>query len=99
MPKKGSTIDPAALEQPGSNTAATLLQHIETLISLEEEKADIAERIKDEFAKLKSTGFDAKIARKILARAKRDAAEVEEEDSLIETYERALEAARAQRSF
>ena len=99
MPKKGANIDMAQLEKPGSNTAATLLQHIETLQSLEEEKADISERIKEEYAQLKSTGFDAKIARKIIARAKRDAAEVEEEDELIATYERAIEAAKTQRNF
>jgi uncharacterized protein (UPF0335 family) len=99
MPKKGTAIDTSTLDAPGSNTAATLLQHIETIASLEDEKADVSERIKDEYARLKSTGFDAKIARKIVARMKRDAAEVEEEDSLIETYERALEVARTQRQF
>lgn len=99
MPKKGTTIDTTQLDKPGSNVAATLLQHIETLQSLEEEKADISERIKEEYAQLKSTGFDVKIARKIIARAKRDAAEVAEEDQLIETYERALETAKTQRNF
>ena len=99
MPKKGTTMDPSDLGQDGSNSAATLLSAIETIQSLEEEKADVQTRIKEEYAAVKATGFDAKIVRKIVARLKRDRAEIEEEDSLIATYEQALETAKARREF
>lgn len=99
MPKKGSNIDPGDLAKEGSNTAATLVSSIERIISLEEEKAGVQEQIKDEYAAVKATGFDAKIVRKIVARLKRDPDEVQEEDALIETYERAIEQARSEREF
>ena len=99
MPKKGTTMDPSDLGQDGSNSAATLLSAIETVESLEEEKADIQSRIKDEYAAIKATGFDVKIVRKIVARRKRDRDEIEEEESLIETYENAIETAATRREF
>ena len=99
MAKKGTTMDPNDLGQDGSNSAATLLSAIETIQSLEDEKADTQERIKEEYAAVKATGFDVKIVRKIVARMKRDRAEIEEEEALIETYEQALEDAKARRKF
>jgi len=99
MAKKGTTMDPADLSGEGSNSAATLLSGIETILSLEEEKADVQARIKDEFNAIKSTGFDVKIVRKVIARMKRDPDEIQEEDSLIDTYEQAIENAKAGRQF
>jgi uncharacterized protein (UPF0335 family) len=77
-----------------SNTALTLLASIERLESLQEEIADTRERMKDEMAAIKGMGFDAKIVRKVLARRKRKPDDLAEEESLIETYERNLEAAK-----
>lgn len=99
MPKKGTTMDPGDLERDGSNSAATLLSAIETIESLEEEKQDVQARIKDEYDAVKSTGFDVKIVRKIIARRKRKPDEIAEEDALIETYEQALDAAQTKRNF
>ena len=99
MAKKGTTMDPKDLDSEGSNSAATLLSAIETVESLEEEKADIQSRIKDEYAAIKSTGFDVKIVRKIVARRKRERDEIEEEEALIETYEAAIETAATRRNF
>lgn len=87
----------AALERDGSNEASSLLAAIERVRSLHEEKADIDERIKDEYAQIKATGFDTKIVRKVIARQKRKPEEVEEEDALIATYEHALERAKGTR--
>ena len=99
MPKKGTTMDPSDLDKDGSNSAATLLSSIERVISLEEEKAEVQDQIKQEFAAIKATGFDVKIVRKVLARMKRDQTEVEEEDQLISTYEHAIEQAKERRQF
>ena len=98
MPKKGTTMDPADLQQKGSNTAATLLASIQRIETLEEEKAAVAEQISDEKKAIKDMGFDAKIVAAVLKRRKMNADEREEQDSLIHTYEEALRrAADAQR--
>lgn len=89
-------------EPVNSNTAATLLSGIERVVSLKQEIAGVTAKvnaeIKDEMAALKSTGFDTKIIRKVIARSLRDARELAEEESLIETYESAIETAKMDRS-
>ena len=64
---------------------------IERIEKLEEEKAAIASDIKDVFAEAKGNGFDIKILRTIIRLRKKDAAEREEEETLLETYMRALD--------
>ena len=93
MPKKGTTMDPADLQKNGSNSAATLLSTIERIESLEDEKAGVAEQISDEKKAIKDMGFDAKIVAAILKRRKMKPDEREEQDSLIHTYEEALQRA------
>jgi uncharacterized protein (UPF0335 family) len=73
------------------NATPTLVATIERIESLKEEQAEIADQIKQEMAAIKSMGFDTKIVRKVLARRARTAEDVETEDMLIETYERAIE--------
>ena len=63
---------------------------IERIEKLEEEKAAIASDIKDVFAEAKGNGFDVKILRTVIRLRKKDAAEREEEETLLETYLRAL---------
>jgi uncharacterized protein (UPF0335 family) len=82
-----------------SNSALTLLASIERLESLDDEIAEVKERQKDEMAAVKSMGFDTKIVRKILARRKRKPDEINEEESLIDTYERAIEEAKSMRTL
>jgi len=57
---------------------------------LEEEKAAIADDIKDVFAEAKGNGFDVKAIRQILKIRKMDAQEREEEETILDTYLRAL---------
>lgn len=57
---------------------------------LEEEKAAIADDIKDVFAEAKGNGFDVKAIRQILKIRKQDAQEREEEETVLDTYMRAL---------
>jgi uncharacterized protein (UPF0335 family) len=57
---------------------------------LEEEKAAIADDIKDVFAEAKGNGFDVKAIRQILKLRKMDAQEREEEETILDTYLRAL---------
>lgn len=66
----------------------SLLERIERL---EEEKKEISNDIRDIFAEAKSAGFDVNIMREILKLRKKDAADRDEQDYLIETYRKALD--------
>lgn len=57
---------------------------------LEEEKAAIADDIRDVFAEAKGNGFDVKAIRQIIKLRKMDAQEREEEETVLDTYMRAL---------
>ena len=63
---------------------------VERIEKLEEEKAAIAEDIKEVYAEAKGNGFDPKIIKKIIALRKQDATKRAEEQALIATYMDAL---------
>ncbi|MDB5592841.1 DUF2312 domain-containing protein [Enterovirga sp.] len=70
--------------------ADELKQFVERIERLEEEKAGLASDIKDVFAELKGRGFDAKAVRSILRIRKKDHAERQEEEAILELYMQAL---------
>ncbi len=70
--------------------ADELRQFIERIERLEEEKAGIAGDIKEVFAELKGRGFDTKAVRKIISIRKKDHAERQEEEAILELYMQAL---------
>nr|WP_165909994.1 DUF2312 domain-containing protein [Camelimonas lactis] len=83
--------NPAMAGVADSGVAADeLKQFIERLERLEEEKAGIAGDIKEVFAELKGRGFDALAVRRILTIRKKDFAERQEEDAVLELYLQAL---------
>ncbi|WP_029630209.1 DUF2312 domain-containing protein [Zavarzinella formosa] len=57
---------------------------------LEEEKAGISADIRDVFAEAKGNGFSTPAIRTILKMRKKDAAEREEEETILDTYLNAL---------
>ena len=63
---------------------------VERIERLEEEKATIADDIKEVYAEAKANGFDVKILRKVVRLRKVDRAEREEEEALIDLYLHAL---------
>ncbi len=71
-------------------SAEHLKQFIERIERLEEEKKTIAEDIKEVFAEAKGTGFDAATMRTIIKLRKKDQADLEEEEYLLDTYKRAM---------
>ncbi len=75
-----------------SNTVAAgqLRAFIERIERLEEEKKTIADDIKEVFAEAKGTGFDTKAMRTIIRLRKKDQAEREEEESILDLYMAAL---------
>jgi uncharacterized protein (UPF0335 family) len=70
--------------------AEELKQFIERIERLEEEKAGISGDIKEVFAELKGRGFDVKAVRQILRIRKKDHAERQEEEAILELYMQAL---------
>jgi len=74
----------------GSNTAAELKRLVERIENLEEQKRAIADDIKEVYGEAKSTGFDTKVLRKVIALRKVDPAARRELNDLIDTYMHAL---------
>jgi uncharacterized protein (UPF0335 family) len=67
-----------------------LKSFVERIERLEEEKAALAADIKDVFAEAKGTGFDTKIMRQIIRLRKMDRADMQEQETLLDLYKRAL---------
>ena len=71
--------------------ADKLKQIISKIETIEEERAESADLLKDAFNEAKSMGFDVKIIKHVLKLRKKDKKKLEEEDSLIELYRTALQ--------
>jgi uncharacterized protein (UPF0335 family) len=74
----------------GGVAADRLRNIIERIEGLTETRKEIGSDIRDIYAEAKSAGFDVKVLRLVVARRAREAAELEEQQALIETYEIAL---------
>ena len=74
----------------GGIAADRLRSIIERIERLEEERRALADDIKDIFAEAKSAGFDPKVLRQIIRIRKQEPAEVEEQETLLDLYRRAL---------
>lgn len=74
----------------GNVSVEQLKSIIERIEKLEEEKAGIASDIKDIYSEAKGNGYDTKTLKKVIALRKKDAAERDEEEYLLDTYKRAL---------
>ncbi|MEO5340137.1 MAG: DUF2312 domain-containing protein [Magnetococcus sp. MYC-9] len=71
-------------------TGAHLLQYIERIERLEEEKTELGEQVKESFQEAKSNGFDPKILRIVLRERKRSMEELDEEETMVLLYKQAL---------
>ena len=78
------------LPEVGGVAGKRLLSVIERVERLEEEKAAIAEDIKEVFAEAKGTGYDVKTIRKIIRLRKMDVEKRREEHELLELYKSAI---------
>jgi uncharacterized protein (UPF0335 family) len=76
--------------QWGNISAERLRGLIERIERLEEEKKGLSSDIKDIFAEAKSAGFDVKVMRQLIRLRKQEPAEVEEHETLLDVYRRAL---------
>ncbi len=74
----------------GGIAADRLRSIIERIERLEEERKALASDIKDIYAEAKSAGFDTKVIRQVISIRKKEPAEVEEQETLLDLYKRAL---------
>lgn len=84
--------DDASAHPDVLNSAAQgqLRSIIERVERLEQEKAEVAEQIKEVFAEAKGNGFDTKILRKVVRLRKLDRAKRMEEEAILDLYLSAL---------
>jgi uncharacterized protein (UPF0335 family) len=74
----------------GGIAADRLRSIVERIERLEEERKALGNDIKDIYAEAKSAGFDVKVLRQLIRIRKQEAAEVEELETLLDVYRRAL---------
>ena len=74
----------------GDIAAHRLRSIVERIERLSEEKDALATDIKDIYAEAKSAGYDIKVLRQLIRERRQDAAEIEERETLLEVYRRAL---------
>jgi uncharacterized protein (UPF0335 family) len=82
MSKKPNRVGGVAVDQLKS-----IIGRVE---KLEEEKTTVSADIREVFAEAKGAGFDVKAIRQIIKIRKLDAAELEEQETILDTYRRAL---------
>lgn len=74
----------------GGVHAELLKQYIEQIERLELEKVEILTNIKEAFAAAKSAGLEPKIMKQVIKMRKMEQKELDEQDMLLTTYQRAL---------
>jgi uncharacterized protein (UPF0335 family) len=76
--------------QWGNIAADRLRSIVERIERLEEERRALSGDIKDIYSEAKSAGFDAKVIRQLISIRRKEPAEVEEQETLLDVYRRAL---------
>ncbi len=76
--------------QTGGVAADRLRSLVDRIERLEEERKALGSDIKDIYGEAKSAGFDVKVLRQLIRIRKQEAAEVEEQETLLDVYRRAL---------
>jgi uncharacterized protein (UPF0335 family) len=87
MAKAAETNDSTEV---GGIAADRLRSIIERIERLEEERKSLGDDIKDIYAEAKSAGFDVKVLRQVIRIRKQEPADVEEQETLLDLYRRAL---------
>jgi len=67
-----------------------LKSFIERIERLEEERKTLSDDIKEVYAEAKGTGFDTKIMRQLIRLRKMDKDDLDEQETLLDVYKRAL---------
>jgi uncharacterized protein (UPF0335 family) len=80
----------ATQDKPTNIAGERLRSIIERIERLEEERKALASDIKDIYSEAKSAGFDIKVIRQLIRIRKQEPAEVEEQETLLDVYRRAI---------
>ena len=76
--------------QTGGIAADRLRSIIERVERLEDERKALGSDIRDVFTEAKCVGFDVKVIKQLLKLRKQEPAEVEEQETILDAYRRAL---------
>jgi uncharacterized protein (UPF0335 family) len=82
------------LEKPAARTGGIAAERLRSIVDrierLEDERKALGGDIRDIYAEAKSAGFDVKVLRQLIRLRSRAAADVEEQETLLAVYRRAL---------
>ncbi|MGH6956272.1 MAG: DUF2312 domain-containing protein, partial [Caulobacteraceae bacterium] len=78
--------DSSSIDTLGATAQGKLKSFVERIERLEEDKAAVANDLKEVYAEAKGEGFDTKILRKVVRLRKQDKIKREEEETLVDLY-------------
>ena len=78
--------DSSDIDVLNATAQSQLKSIIERIERLEEDKAAVANDLKEVYAEAKGNGFDTKVLRKVIRLRKQDKAKRQEEEALIDLY-------------
>jgi uncharacterized protein (UPF0335 family) len=83
-----------AVEKTETKTGGIAADRLRSLVDrierLEEERKALGSDIRDIYAEAKSAGFDVKVLRQLIRVRRQEPADVEEQETLLDVYRRAL---------
>jgi uncharacterized protein (UPF0335 family) len=83
-------LDATAEEKPTNVAGDRLRSIVDRIERLEEERKALGSDIKDIYSEAKSAGFDVKVLRQLIRIRKQEPAEIEEQETLLDVYRRAI---------
>jgi uncharacterized protein (UPF0335 family) len=83
-------LDATADGKPTNIAGDRLRSLVDRIERLEEERKALGSDIKDIYAEAKSAGFDVKVLRQLIRIRKQEPAEIEEQETLLDVYRRAI---------
>jgi len=83
-------LDATTDEKPTNVAGERLRSIVDRIERLEEERKALGSDIKDIYAEAKSAGFDVKVLRQLIRIRKQEPAEIEEQETLLDVYRRAI---------
>jgi uncharacterized protein (UPF0335 family) len=85
-----TTEDKRTDDKPGNVAGDRLRSIVDRIERLEEERKALGSDIKDIYSEAKSAGFDIKVLRQLIRIRKQEPAEIEEQETLLDVYRRAI---------
>jgi uncharacterized protein (UPF0335 family) len=83
-------LDATSDEKPTNVAGDRLRSIVDRIERLEEERKALGSDIKDIYSEAKSAGFDVKVLRQLIRIRKQEPAEIEEQETLLDVYRRAI---------